>query len=235
MNKKFAASALLVAGTIFGMVSCNKDTDFHAASVNYPYNSILYADQTLDSIIFSTTDSWSLSTPNDWIHIQGNTQGTIKNDVSLYILKNNVEFDENTTDSTRIGHIQLTSHYNSAALYTQFGFIDITHPIYQVKHYYGNTNIPTKVTFTVADSASVTQDSICFNARKRWNLEIIGSGDQPWVTASKTTGNAGKQSIILSMTQNPDTLNREAKAILTSGTVKNEITIRQYGKPKKRD
>ena len=36
MNKKFAASALLLAGAMLGMVSCNKDNSFHATSINYP-------------------------------------------------------------------------------------------------------------------------------------------------------------------------------------------------------
>lgn len=235
MNKKFATLATLLTGAILGLVSCNKDTSLHATSVDYPYNSILYADQTLDSIIFRTTDSWSLSTPYPWIHIEGRTEGTIKNDRSMYIIKNNVTFDENTTDSTRIGHIQLSSHYNAAALYIQFGFINITHPAYTVKHYYGTTNVPTKVAFTVADSANVTSDSICFNARNRWTLELKNEGSQAWVTASKTAGNAGKQSIMLTMSKNPNTTDRETKAVLTSGEVKNEIIIRQFGKPVKKD
>ena len=111
MNKKFAASALLLAGAMLSMVSCNKDNSFHATSINYPYTGILYADQTLDSIVFSTSDAWSLSTPYDWIHIQGKTQGTIKEEMALVTYTNRVQFDENTTDSTRIGHIQLNSYY----------------------------------------------------------------------------------------------------------------------------
>ena len=235
MNKKFAASALLLAGAMFGMVSCNKDTSFHATSVDYPYNGLLYADQTLDSIIFSTTDDWSLATPFDWIHIQGSLQGQVKDQMAYYTLSRKVQFDENTTDSTRIGHIELSSYYNSAALYVQMGFIDISHPRYTVKSYYGNTNVPTKVTFTMADSASVTLDSICFNARKDWSLELTNSGSRAWVTANKTSGSAGKQSIRLTMEQNPDTLARETKAILTSGAVRNEITIRQFGQKPKKD
>lgn len=235
MNKKFAASAILLAGTMLGMVSCNKESTFHATSVEYPYNCLLYADQTLDSIIFSTSDDWMLSTPYNWIHIQGDTKGTIKQDLLYVTYTNHVEFDQNTTDSTRIGHIQLNSYYNAAALYIQLGFIDISHPRYSVKSYYGNTNVPTKVTFTMADSANVQLDSICFNARKSWALEFDSESDHSWVTANMTTGLAGKQSIKLTMTQNPDTLARETKATLTSGEVKNEIVIRQYGKPKKKD
>ncbi len=235
MNKKFAATVLMLAGAMLGMVSCNKDSSFHATRIDYPYNGLLYADQTLDSIIFSTSDDWSLACPFSWIHIQGNTQGQIKEKMALYTLCNHVEFDANTTDSTRIGHIELASYYNAAALYVQLGFIEITHPVYTVKHYYGNTNVPTKVTFTMADSASVMLDSICFNARKDWNLELSADGGSQWVTASKTSGHAGKQSVRINMQQNPDTLARETKAILTSGTVKNVITIRQYGKPKKKD
>lgn len=235
MNKKFAALATLLTGAMLGLVSCNKDSSFHATSVVYPYNCILYADQTLDSIVFQTTDSWSLSTPFDWIHIQGKTEGTINNDMSLYIIRNNVTFDENTTDSTRIGHIQLNSHYNAAALYIQFGFINITHPAYTVKHYYGTTNVPTKVSFTVADSANVTRDSICFDAQNRWTLELEDQSSQAWVTASSTRGGSGKHSVLLTMTKNPDTTDRETKAVLTSGEVKNEIVIRQFGKPKKKD
>lgn len=235
MNKKFAASALLLAGGLFGMVSCNKDSSFHATRIDYPYNCLLYADQTKDSIIFSTSDDWSLTTPFDWIHIQGNTQGQIKEEMALYTLRNYVEFDENTTDSTRMGHIELASYYNSAALYIQLGFIDIRHPRYSVKSYYGNTNVPTKVTFTLADSANVTLDSIYFKARKDWTLELSADGGSQWVKASKTSGSAGEHSVKLTMDQNPDTLAREAKAVLTSGTVKNVITIRQYGKPKGKD
>ncbi len=235
MNKKFAASALLLAGAMLGMVSCNKESTFHATSVEYPYNCLLYADQTLDSIIFSTSDDWMLSTTYNWIHIQGATQGTIKEDLIYVTYTNHVEFDQNTTDSTRIGHIELNSYYNAAALYIQLGFIDINHPRYAVKSYYGNTNVPTKVTFTMADSANVQLDSICFNARKPWTLELDGNHSWVKVKDNKTAGNAGKQSVMLTMEQNPDTLARETKAILTSGDVKNEIVIRQYGKPKKKD
>ena len=235
MNKKFAASALLLAGAMLSMVSCNKDNSFHATPINYPYTGILYADQTLDSIVFSTSDAWSLSTPYDWIHIQGKTQGTIKEEMALVTYTNRVQFDENTTDSTRIGHIQLNSYYTLAAAYIQYGFINITHPDYKVESFYGNSRVPTKVSFTIADSAYVSTDSICFIAQKDWKLEIKNEGGDAWVAASKTQGNAGKQSIRLSLTQNPGTQNRESKAILTSGTVKNEITIRQFGKPEKKD
>ncbi len=235
MNKKITASALLLAGTMMGMISCNKESTFHAASIQYPYNCLLYADQTQDSIIFSTSDNWTLSTPNDWIHIQGKTAGNIDQNMAYVTYVNKVQLDENTTDSTRVGHIQLSSYYNTAALYIQLGFVEITHPYYRVKSYYGNTNVPVRVDFTVADSANVTSDSICFNARKDWTLELNGGGESSWVSASKTSGRAGKQSIRLSMQQNPDTTARETKAVLTSGQVKNEIIIRQFGKPKKKD
>ena len=235
MNKKSVASALLLASVMMHMVSCNKDTSFHAASVDYPYFGTLFADQTQDSIIFTTTDDWSLLTPHSWIHIQGNTTGTVKESMAIYTLCNKVNFDENTTDSTRIGHIQLNSYYNLAAAYIQYGFINITHPDYKVESFYGNSRVPTKVSFTIADSANVSTDSICFIAQKDWKLEIKNEGGDAWVAASKTQGNAGKQSIRLSLTQNPGTQDRETKAILTSGTVKNEITIRQFGKPEKRD
>ncbi|MGN0234161.1 MAG: BACON domain-containing protein [Bacteroidaceae bacterium] len=229
MNKKSVASALLLTGAMLSMVSCDNDNTFHATSVDYPYYGTLFADQTQDSIIFTTTDNWSLLTPYNWIHIQGETQGTIKESMSIYTLCNKVNFDENTTDSTRVGYIELHSYYNSAAVYIQLGYVDISYPYYKVKSYYGTTNIPTKVNFTLADSSYVTVDSICFNARKDWNLEIKGDDSQPWVTADKVSGHPGKQKITLSMEENTSTEPRETKAILTSGQVKNEITIRQYG------
>ena len=235
MNKKTVASALLLASVMMHMVSCNKDTSFHAASVDYPYFGTLFADQTQDSIIFTTTDDWSLLTPHSWIHIQGNTTGTVKEPMAIYTLCNKVNFDENTTDSTRLGYIELHSYYKSAATYVQLGFIDITYPAYKVKSYYGNSNVPTKVTFALTDSSYMKTDSICFKARKNWTLEIKSDDNKTWVTADKTSGQPGKQKITLSMEENLSTEPREVKAILTSGQVKNEITICQKGKSEKKD
>lgn len=235
MNKKSFASVLLLAGAMLSMVSCDNDNTFHATSVDYPYYATLYADQTQDSIIFTTTDNWSLLTPYDWIHIQGQTQGTVKESKAIYTLRNKVNFDENTTDSTRLGYIELHSYYNSAGVYIQLGFIDISHPSYKVKSYYENTNIPTKVTFTQTDSSYVTKDSICFNARKDWTLEFLGNESQTWITADKVSGHSGKQKVTLSMEENTSTEPREVKAILTSGKVKNEITICQKGKRKDKE
>ncbi len=93
------------------------------------------------------------------------------------------------------------------------------------------STIPDSVSFCLADSAYVPNDSLCFRVENRWTLEFVG-GQPEWLEADAMEGRAGRNRVNLTFVANPDTTARRAVVRLTSGRVSNDIDIVQYGRKK---
>ncbi len=230
---KFLAAFALVGGLF--MASCAEEGQ-HQLMIGYPAQgySILHADEMTDSIMFVTFDSWKV-TPlqTDWIRVNGKDNGTIKHDdTKRYWIKVNLEFAPNTTAHTRIGAVSVRSYeYEVGAKYLQYGHLDIFHPSAKAETFMSGSTIPDSVSFCLADSANVPNDSLCFRVENRWELAFVG--EQPeWLALDAQEGRAGRNRVNLTFEANTDTIARRAVVRLTSGRVSNDIEILQHGRKK---
>ena len=68
--KKVIGFSVALAAVLFAACD-NKENSYNFAQIIYPsgYGSVLYADQTVDSLRFATTFDWSISVPANWMHV----------------------------------------------------------------------------------------------------------------------------------------------------------------------
>ena len=230
MKTRFFFTALALGAIL---ASCNDEPEQHLLSIEYPGTSLLYADQTSDSIMFYATDTWRV-TPEEtpWIQVVDADQAQAKYQYMKVVLYNvHLALEPNTTGQTRRGYVRVNSHdFEGYASYMQLPCLGITRPAYTIeKPISEHSLIPLEVSFCLEDSASVTLDSLSFTVQNPWQISF--SGESPsWLTLAQTEGKAGHHRVDVSMTNNESDKPREAKLKLVSGAVTDEITIRQLGK-----
>ena len=215
-----AAAALLL------FVSCSKDPENHALYVLHPSSPRyqIFADQESDSIVFQTFDSYNMLSLNDWITITAGDSYDVKYDYrNLYEFTSLVSFKPNTTGKTRVGTVRVQSYdYQSAAVFTQLGYMDIYHPAPQL------TTTADSVSFDMNVAATVAVDSICFNVTKNWTLDYAADADRTWLTIDKKEGAAGHGMVTISIAPNADTENERTTVLeLKCGEVTNKINVKQ--------
>ena len=230
---------LLLCSSIFFLVSCLSDPETHQLAL-VTGNSLLFADQTEDSVKFYTFDSWQTTPQSDWISIAGDSRGDIKYDYSKrYLCRVDVSLKPNTTGCTRQGRVLIESYeYSSYAFFTQLGMLDVRHPDYTVKEYFDiSTLLPETVEHVLIDSTGSGVDSICFRVYKDWTLTFEDSAKPDWIDWGTNTseiidekkigGRPGRNRVNLTLEPNTTENERETTLLLTSGEVVNPITVRQ--------
>jgi len=214
-----------IAASILLISSCHKDPENHLLNVVYPSPyGIVYADQELDSIIFETFNSYNTESQVDWIEVVAGASHEVNYDYrNLYAFTSLVKFEPNTTGKTRVGAVRIDSYdYSTAAVFYQYGFLNISHPEPSV------TAVPDSASFDLYVPFIASEDSICFNVSKPWTLTYAEGADQTWTTFDLVQGAAGKGKVTLTVTPNPDTANGRVTVLaLKSGNVTNLINIRQ--------
>ena len=229
MKKSVLTAAALLTAVAF-VQSCADDPEQHLLRVEYPVSSVLYADQTQDSVMFYTFDSWRVA-PDDtpWIQVGGQDQATVDERYQLLRLYNlPVTLEPNTTGQTRRGYLRINSYeYEAYASYTQLGCLNISRPAPTADEYLSPySNIPLKASFCLVDSAHFTLDSLSFRVANAWKLSFAEPAPA-WLTLSQSAGQEGYNRVELHLTANTAATDREARLQLTSGSVTSEITVRQ--------
>lgn len=212
------------------MQSCSDGLDRHELSVVYPNGYALFADQTQDSLVFLTFDSWRVSSNASWITVTGKSSDNIKYDYyKNYLIRVDLALEPNTTGHTRAGNVTVKSYdYEGAGLYVQFPFLNITRPNPNVNKYYGDHYaVPDGADFVLRDSADVVSDSLCFNVQKEWTLTFAPGADQSWLQLSATSGAAGYSAVPITLEQNLKPQERRTELLLTSSGITNQISVVQ--------
>ena len=228
---------LLACSMLTLLYSCVSDPERHQLSP-VEKSFILYADQTIDSLLFYTFDSWTATRqPNcDWMAFATDSSANIKYDYSKrYFCRVVVSFKPNTTGKTRYSYVLVESYdYSYSSPFVQLGMLNVSHPAYTPDSWLDEqSGIPESVHFTLTDSANWTTDSICFTVENSWRLLPVGETLPDWLTLNdKNYGSRGKHTVNLTLTENTDTENgREAMLRLISsgegGEVTNLITVHQ--------
>ena len=223
---------LLACSMLTLFYSCVSDPERHQLSP-VEKSFILYADQTMDSLLFYTFDSWTATRqPNcDWMTFETDSFANVKYDYSKrYFCRVIVSFKPNTTGKTRYSSVLVESYdYSYASPFVQLGLLNVSRPAYTVDSWLDEqSRIPEVAHYTLTDSANWPTDSICFTVENSWRLLPVGETLPDWLTLDKNRDSRGKHTVHLALAENTDTENgREATLRLISGEVTNLITVHQ--------
>lgn len=218
--KKGKLISLCTVGLCMTLTSCFENTGDHYTEILYPASGMkaLYADQTVDSLVFVTIDSWKLDTaynniPQDRkLFFSIDPSDFSGNEDAKYIVTKSVklEFAPNTTDTSKIAGLNIKAYdRNFSAVYEQKHFHDIERP--------RRLNYE----FLLTDTAGTTMDSIIFKAYDNWSMKIKDAEQKSWIRIANPEGSKGNQVVKINMDKNETQSNRDATIILTSS---NEAT-----------
>lgn len=233
MKKIFFPLLFLLAAA---MQSCSDGLDRHGLSVVYPVGYTSFADNTQDSLVFLTFDSWQVHPDDSWITVVGKSSDEIRYDYyKNYLIHVDLALEANTTGKTRVGRVTVKSYeYEGSGLYVQFPFLNVSHPAPDLSNYENNEyGLPMGADFVLTDSDYVVRDSLCFQVQKDWNLAFAPDADQSWLQVSETSGSQGENVVQLSMEKNSAPEDRRTRLVLTSSGVSTEISLVQLGHPQK--
>ena len=210
--KKVVGFSVALAAVLFAACD-NKENSYNFAQIIYPsgYGSVLYADQTVDSLRFATTYDWSLSVSEGWIHVDADSMsGTVPQGYFM-VKRLDVDLDVNNTDTVRTGYIYF--HADGKTLvtsYTQYHYLNIERPVRR------------NYQFTLQDTARQVRDSLIFQTYgDDWTLAFKGEAPA-WVRladGAATSGRAGKYTVHYQLDQNTTTAEKLYDPRLLRGLV----------------
>lgn len=232
----FSSLCALTALTV-AVSSCDKDTYRHGISVLYPAPvTVLFADQTEDSVVFTTFDSYAVTSfQNDWLKVLHSeahpSKARIENNYyNNYICSVYLQAQPNTGDAPRNGYVDIHSFGNdwdetARAMYYQFNWHNISKPA--PSYVYDEQRNVTNCSFTGLDSATQVVDTLRFYAYDKWTLT---PHEGSFVKSSLVSGEAGYQTILLSVEPNTSTEERATSmSLLSQNGAKTLIHFRQAG------
>ncbi len=218
--RKLFLYPMFLAGAL--CVACDPvENTYHNTTIYHPGNgmSVLYADQTKDSLSLISFDSYSITVHGDWIHLKDqdlsyNVPSGSYVEGSIYI-----DVDPNTTGKQRDAYLTLTAYGNElTAYYRQVPYMNISRPAMNQDGEYRR-----EVKF---DSE---KDSVEFRAYGNWTLAF--DGEKPdwidWQEEAVTSGDPGSRKVVYTLKKNETLDSRTAKLVLTSNGVTSDITVVQ--------
>jgi len=226
--------AVAFAAVVMFLVGCDKESYRHQTGLIYPAAGnygIAYADQTIDTVIFATFDSYNASSNVSWITVDPEWASMkIENNYwAGYQIPLPLTFSPNTSGESRMGEVKIHTFgeddwdYTITATYIQAGWHDVYRPTPSYAQY---TDFPTSASFELKDSANWVVDSLKFMAFNDWTLvESAGSFAHP----IQSTGSKGEQVVILNLDPNETSNDRSTTLVLKSDNgVSTEIKVTQY-------
>lgn len=228
MKKTLLFSAL--CAVVLSLAGCMKSDGYHhQASVFYP-NAIgageIFADQTIDSVGFISTDPWTIALSGEsWLSMREEDKTTkYKYQFGYYaITMIPVYFQQNTTGKYRDASMSIS--VNGADDFSQVMKVQFRqYPCHKL------TNIPMtqkngECIFTRVDNSKCVKDSLIFTAFMPWTLEC----DNASFELSAKSGPQGPQKVVFTMPENTtkDTIRSMMKIISADGNVVTPINIKQ--------
>lgn len=232
--------------TLFGLAlvvlllhACKGENSRHEIRIDYPLmESLTYADQMADSVVFSTFDSYEVSTINSpWIELLPTTdpvKATLPNlFYTWYRVRIDVKMTPNTSKDCRMGYIKVKSYgedWNetvSTAFYqTTWHNITIPAPEYT----YDSNRTITNAKFTAQDSANQVVQDLAFQTYDKWEL-IIPEGSFVKAPADAILmGGEGVHKLTLEVEKNTSATERSTELkLITDNGVTTPIVVKQEG------
>ncbi len=225
IEKTMTKKTLLIPCAILalGLTSCMKDSYRHTISIAYPNPvSVVFGDQTADSIIFDTFDSYEVkSYQSEWIKVLHTmdkpSHATIQNTYyNLVRCAVDLQIEPNTTQKARNGYVSVRSYGNDwdqtgHAYYKQYGWHNVQkpNPVYK----YDSNEMIESCTFESNDSALQTADTLRFVAYDNWTLDVEPNS---FVKAPRTEGESGAVTLVMQVEPNATEQDRSTTMKLKS-------------------
>lgn len=228
MKKQILPCMALVAALF---VACNKESYYHTMGVQYPQSiAIIDADQTMDSVVFATTDNFQLSSDAGWMTVPDSMKtGRIQNYYHVvWEVRSPLLFEPNTTGRMRTALLSIRCigdddwDQTSTATFRQTHWLNITSPS---PNYAYNEGVITDAAFLLTDSATQVADTLRFLVHGNWALT-----EGAFVHPTALQGEPGTHSVGLAIDPNPTYGEREEQIVLTSNGVSTSITVKQKGR-----
>lgn len=225
---------IVLVAVALAFTACNKESYRHMVALDRPSSGqygVVYADQQADSVIFSTFDSYKVSTNETWITVDPEwASKTITNSYwGYWKVAVPLSFTPNVTGETRLGQVAVNSYgvdnwdRTVTAAYLQLGWLNITRPEAELMSY---TDYPRKASFTQQVGATQEADTLQFTVYGDWTL----STEAPYIHLVSTGGTKGLQTVGYTLDANDAAESREAYVHLVSNGVTQAILIKQGGK-----
>ena len=229
----FSLAALLLT-----LTACDSENEFHQTSFNKT-GITMYADQPKDSIILYYTDNWkAMLNDASWLSLLDvvkNDQGEILSETKVSTLNGTMEqgvmlmaapiyvtAEPNTSGRTRYTNILIHSHEGGAVTVMQLPVLNIIYPYYSFKE--GTEITSDNILFISNYDAKATAGKVIFTV---YRDEATLTSDQEWCVPEKSTFEAGKHEVALTLQPNTIDEERTANLTLTSGGISCTITINQ--------
>lgn len=218
MKKKRNLITLCALGFCMALTSCFENTGEHFTKIYYPENGrkTIYADQTEDSLVFVTFDSWKMDTlyyntpENQKLKVTLNNPEDMAGTVPAgkYMRRCvQFKFSPNTADTIRAVAFNINAYNNDfGAVYQQVHYHNIERPL-RTKDTYE---------FLLTDTAEAVLDSVVFVAYDDWTLKVKKEEQNNWISVATPSGKKGKQIVRLNLQKNKGNDKRSATLILTS-------------------
>ena len=223
--KKYLFTA--VAASLMILAGCNKESYYHEMSILRPGQvAVTFADQPMDTLIFRTTDSFTISSNADWLSVPDSMKaGDIQNYYRyMWQVVSAVLLKPNTTGEMRTGQLSIHTwgddwDKTNTATFQQVPWLNIVRP---VPAYSYKNNVITGAFFIAEDSATQVTDTLQFQVYGDWTLT-----DGKFVHPKVMSGEAGTISVAVDIDPKTDSAERRDSLTLTSCGVTTGIVFKQ--------
>lgn len=218
---------------VLALAACTEGSYEHHASYFYPQRpdgQLLYADQTMDTTLIYSLDSWQATKEGDWFSITPESF-EVRPGVSIFT-KMTFTTTPNTTGKGRTGLVTIHAYHTISQSLYQTPWLNITYPFAQYTKGEDHTFATRKATFRMALLSSATSSQVRFTTYAE-NATL--TSDAEWVTPEKTIFLApNNYEVKLTIQPNKSKDARSAQLTLTSAGISTPITVEQAGDPEAR-
>ena len=215
---------------VLGLAACTEGSYEHHASYfnpQRPDGQLLYADQTMDTTLIYSLDSWQATKEGDWFSITPESF-EVRPGVSIFT-KMTFTTTPNTTGKGRTGLDTIHAYHTISQSLYQTPWLNITYPFAQYTKGEDHTFATRKATFRMALLSSATSSQVRFTTYAE-NATLTSNAE--WVTPEKTIFIApNSYEVKLTIQPNKSKNPRTAQLTLTSAGISTPITVEQAGDP----
>ena len=218
---------------VLALAACTEGSYEHHASYFYPQRpdgQLLYADQTMDTTLIYSLDSWQATKEGDWFSITPESF-EVRPGVSIFT-KMTFTTTPNTTGKGRTGLVTIHAYHTISQSLYQTPWLNITYPFAQYTKGEDHTFATRKATFRMALLSSATSSQVRFTTYAE-NATLTSNAE--WVTPEKTIFLApNNYEVKLTIQPNKSKDPRSAQLTLTSAGISTPIVVEQAGDPEAR-
>ena len=198
-------SLLLITVATLAFVACNNESEFHQTYMAKQYQ-VVYADQTLDSVRYATTETHTISSDASWCTPIDQYQASINKQIEahpgIYELAVYLNMKVNTTGKLRTAKITVNGgQYTASAMVIQLANLEVERPQVTLSPDLSGDTISTLGLQGLANT-----DSIIFHTQYPWTLSVP---EGSFITLRKTSGEAGRNVVFFDYPKNPLTEARQ--------------------------